>query len=66
MDDLPNKTLLRPDEVAKFFGVCVRTIYNWIEKGWLTAYRPGDKSTRITRESCLDHLERTKFATLPP
>lgn len=32
---LPVKPLYRPDEVAEYFSVHVRTIYNWLECGAL-------------------------------
>jgi hypothetical protein len=35
--DLPNKTPLRPDEVASLFSVSHKTVYTWIECGKLTA-----------------------------
>lgn len=37
MNELPNKALLRVDEVADFFGVTKKTIYNWINDGVLPA-----------------------------
>jgi excisionase family DNA binding protein len=53
MTDLPDKTLLRVDEVAAFFRVTERTIYLWCEHGHLAAERTPGKSIRITRESAL-------------
>jgi len=41
MTDLPNKDLLRPDEVAAYFSLSVRTIYGWIDAGKLGAVRIG-------------------------
>ena len=37
MNELPNKALLRVDEVADFFGVTRQTVYNWINNGVLSA-----------------------------
>jgi len=37
MNELPNKALLRVDEVADFFGVTRQTVYNWINAGVLGA-----------------------------
>ncbi len=51
MNDLPDKTLLRVEEVADFFSVTCRTIYLWIEHGHLEAERTPGKSIRILRES---------------
>ena len=50
MDDLPNKKLLRPDEVAAFFQVSRKTIYAWIKCGHLEAVKPG-RAIRIPREA---------------
>ena len=33
MSTLPNKELLRPDEVAAYFSVTVRTVRRWIQEG---------------------------------
>lgn len=37
MTDLPNKSLLRIDEVASYFDVTRQTIYLWIDHGLLVA-----------------------------
>lgn len=37
MIDLPQKTLLRVDEVAQYFGVARSTIYLWIDHKILEA-----------------------------
>lgn len=50
--DLPEKTLLRPDEVALFFQVRVKTVYGWIDTGKLDATKVG-KVLRIYRESVI-------------
>jgi len=52
MSDLPNKDLLRPDEVAKYFSLSVKTIYGWIDTGKLNAVRIGpSKVIRIPHEN---------------
>ena len=33
MTTLPNKELLRPDEVAVYFSVTVRTVRRWVQEG---------------------------------
>ena len=50
MTTLPNKVLLRVDEVADYFGVARSTIYLWIDHGILEAekYRG---VIRVPRES---------------
>jgi excisionase family DNA binding protein len=54
MIKLPDKELLRVEEVANYFSVTNRTIYLWIEHGHLEAERTVmGRSIRITRESAL-------------
>jgi excisionase family DNA binding protein len=53
MNDLPEKTLLRVEEVAGFFRVTERTVRLWCEHGHLEAERTPGRSIRITRESVL-------------
>jgi len=48
MADLPNKTLLRPDEVAAFWSVSVKTIYRWIDLGIMEAVKKGG-TVRVPR-----------------
>ena len=58
MSDLPKKDLLRPDEVAEYFSLSVRTVYGWIDMGKLDAVRVGPfRVLRIPREN-LDKLIR--------
>ena len=45
---LPQKSLFRIDEVAKFFDVTNQCIYVWVGKGYLKK-----KGNRITREAIL-------------
>lgn len=49
--DLPEKSWLRPDEVATFCRVSVRTVYRWIDEEKLTVRKYGRKSLRIYRDS---------------
>ncbi len=54
MNTLPNKALLRPDEVADYFSVDVRTVYLWIEEGIIqNAIRVTKKTIRIPREEAI-------------
>jgi excisionase family DNA binding protein len=50
MIQLPDKKLLRPDEVARFWSVSVKTVYRWIDIGILDAVKKGG-TVRIDRES---------------
>ena len=48
---LPNKEFLRPDEVAYYFSLSVKTIYGWIDSGKIEAVNVGPGNTvRISRE----------------
>ncbi|MFA6111610.1 MAG: helix-turn-helix domain-containing protein [Candidatus Latescibacterota bacterium] len=48
---LPNKRLLRVDEVAEALSCSRRTVYYMIESGKLDAQRAGPRLTRISRDS---------------
>lgn len=50
MTDLPQKALLRVDEVATYFDVSEKTIYLWIDHGLLEAEKY-KRVIRIPRES---------------
>lgn len=54
MATLPNKELLRPDEVAEYFSVSRSTIYLWIDHGILIAekYRGTVRIPREAVENC--------------
>jgi excisionase family DNA binding protein len=51
---LPDKELLRPDEVAEYFSVSVQTVINWCERGKLKEVRTPGGHRRILRESVKD------------
>jgi len=53
LSTLPNKELLRPDEVATYFSVSVKTIYRWIDEGKLEAVKVAERITRIERKAAL-------------
>jgi|DEB3_MinimDraft_2_1074329.scaffolds.fasta_scaffold117065_2 excisionase family DNA binding protein len=54
MTDLPDKNFLTPAEVAKYFRVTRKTVYEWIKMEDLTAFKIR-RTIRITRESILKH-----------
>jgi len=60
MTELPNKELLRPDEVAEYFSVTQETIRNWCHKGILEARFPGGR-LRITRESVIKEAQKSPY-----
>lgn len=49
MNQLPEKELLRPDEVARFWSVSVKTIYRWIELGIIPGIKKGG-TVRVPRK----------------
>jgi len=49
---LPNKSLFRIDEVAKYFGITERCVYLWIEHGHLIKENI-QGIARVPRESIL-------------
>lgn len=53
MTDLPDRPLLRVDEVAEYWSISVRTVYLWIEHGHLEKIKTKSGATRITRASVL-------------
>ena len=58
---LPKRDLLRPSEVADYFGMSVKTIYGWINEGKISVVRIGpSESIRITKEAVegLIHAEK--------
>ena len=53
MSELPNKALLRPDEVAEYLSVTRKTVYLWVQLGKLKAEKY-ERMTRIPREAVLE------------
>jgi excisionase family DNA binding protein len=53
MNQLPEKELLRPDEVASFLSVAKSTIYSWICTGELEGVKLLGKTIRIRRDEVL-------------
>jgi excisionase family DNA binding protein len=60
MAKIPEKTLLRADEVAECFGVSRRTVYDWVKSRKLIGCNPGGRSLRIFRESVLRLLKKKR------
>lgn len=50
---LPEKDLLRVEEVATYFDVSQRTIYLWVEHGKLEGRKLARNVLRITRSSVI-------------
>lgn len=54
MTTLPQKELLRPDEVAVYLNISRSTVYRWIEEGKLPAKKVGEKLIRIPRKALVN------------
>ena len=61
MTTLPDKALLRPDEVAAYFRVSVSTVYRWIDCGTMKAVKIAGKCVRIPREAVDKTVESPNF-----
>ena len=62
--DLPDKTLLRPDEVAIFLSVSSKTIYRWYRSGLIRGTKV-KRSLRIYRDSILKLVGASDSALTP-
>ncbi len=51
MKELPEKELLRPDEVAAYYSVSTKTVRGWIATGKLEAVKIAGCLLRIRREA---------------
>jgi excisionase family DNA binding protein len=58
--DLPHKTLLRPDEVALFMSVSLKTVYRWYRSGLIEGAKV-KRSLRIYRDSILKLVDEKGF-----
>ena len=58
MSTLPNKELLRPDEVAVYLSVTRKTVYQWIDTGKMEAVKIS-RLIRIPRSSVLKFQKST-------
>jgi excisionase family DNA binding protein len=58
-NSLPQKTLLRPDEVALFLSVSLKTIYRWHDIGVIEGTRLR-RVLRIYRDSVVKWVEENR------
>jgi excisionase family DNA binding protein len=58
MAKLPDKELLRPEEVAKYYSVKLKTVYRWIDSGKLEGTKIAGRALRINRNA-LKTLEKS-------
>ena len=60
MTTLPEKQWLRPDEVADYLSIPIKTLYGWIAEGKVDAVKLGpSKLLRIRRETAESLLQPT-------
>ena len=52
LQDIPNRRLLKPGEVAAFLGVSAKTVYRWCEMGLMESIKL-NRSVRVLRASVL-------------
>jgi len=52
-DRLPDKAHFRPDEIASYFDVHVRTVYRWLEEKQMPCLRLPGGDLRVPRNAVL-------------
>lgn len=57
LNDVPNRKLLKPVEVAVFLGVSAKTVYRWCDMGLMESVKLNG-SVRVLRASVLDLLRK--------
>jgi excisionase family DNA binding protein len=62
--DLPEKLLVRPDEVARFLSVEKRTVYEWYNRGLITGTKPENGMLWIDRESVVAFVDAGRGNTM--
>lgn len=60
LDSLPDKSLYTVNEACEHLSVSRATLYRLVNSGLLEVRRPMPRTTRITRDSIVAHLERGK------
>lgn len=60
MENLPERELMRVDEVARYFSVTKATVYNWVSSGRLEAVKVAGHILRIPRKS-VQNVQKSPF-----
>jgi excisionase family DNA binding protein len=60
MKNLPDKQLLRPNEVADYFSVTERTVRAWIKKKQVVSIKKGG-TIRVLKESIISKTKGGKI-----
>lgn len=55
-DSIPEKSIFKPEEVARLFCVPRKTVYSWVHIGKIRAVRIGERIIRIQREALLEFI----------
>ena len=55
LEEIPNRRLLKPAEVAAFLGVSPKTVYRWCDMGLMESIKL-NRSVRVLRASVLSFL----------
>jgi excisionase family DNA binding protein len=55
LEEMPNRRLLKPGEVAAFLGVSPKTVYRWCDMGLMESIKL-NRSVRVLRASVLTFL----------
>lgn len=63
LQEIPNRRLLKPGEVAAFLGVSAKTVYRWCEMGLMESIKL-NRSVRVLRASVLSFLSYDRGAGL--
>jgi excisionase family DNA binding protein len=59
LEDIPNRQLLRPTEVATFLGVSTKTVYRWCDMGLIESVKLNG-SIRVLRDSLVNFLDDSR------
>ncbi len=59
MKTLPDKELLRPNEIAEYFSVSIKTVYGWIDQGKLDAVKLFPSGPLRIKKSALQNMIST-------
>jgi excisionase family DNA binding protein len=59
-----SKAHYTPDEVAAYYRISTKTLYRWVEDGWIRAIKAGGDGThgaiRIPREAILEFNQQNE------
>ena len=59
LEAMPNRSLLRPAEVASLFSVSAKTVYRWCDMGLMESVKL-NRSVRVLRASVITFLDESR------